>query len=73
MDPPAQVPEVSVCPKEAGPKFSFMTVDSCLFGVTVKGKSQRNPSSAFGRVPGIFHHQLLDGADSPVAQGVLSF
>ena len=69
-DPLLQVPEVFKRSSGVRPNFLY-DGSSYFFGVDSKGKPKR--SIQCFEAARIFHHQLLDGCDSPVAQGVLKF
>lgn len=69
-DPLLQVPEVFKRSSGVRPNFLY-DGSSYFFGVDSKGKPKR--SIQCFEAARTFHHQLLDGCDSPVAQGVLKF
>lgn len=69
-DPLLQVPEVFKRSSGVRPNFLYDN-SSYFFGVDSKGKPKR--SIQCFEAARTFHHQLLDGCDSPVAQGVLKF
>lgn len=65
-----QVPEVFKRSSGVRPNFLY-DGSSYFFGVDNKGNPKR--SIQCFEAARTFHHQLLDGCDSPVAQGVLKF
>lgn len=67
-DPLLQVPEVFKRSSGVRPNFLY-DGSSYFFGVDNKGNPKR--SIQCFEAARTFHHQLLDGCDSPVAQGVL--
>lgn len=69
-DPLLQVPEVFKRSSGVRPNFLY-DGSSYFFGVDNKGNPKR--SIQCFEAARTFHHQLLDGCDSPVAQGVLKF
>ena len=69
-DPLLQVPEVFKRSSGVRPNFLY-DGSSYFFGVDNKGNPKR--SIQCFEAAQTFHHQLLDGCDSPVAQGVLKF
>lgn len=69
-DPLLQVPEVYKRSSGVRPNFLY-DGSSYFFGVDNKGNPKR--SIQCFEAARTFHHQLLDGCDSPVAQGVLKF
>jgi CRISPR-associated protein Csd1 len=69
-DPLLQVPEVFKRSSGVRPNFLYDN-SSYFFGVDSKGKPKR--SIQCFEAARTFHHQLLDGCDSLVAQGVLKF
>ena len=69
-DPLLQVPEVFKRSSGVWPNFLY-DGSSYFFGVDNKGNPKR--SIQCFEAARTFHHQLLDGCDSPVAQGVLKF
>lgn len=69
-DPLLQVPEVFKRSSGVRPNFLY-DGSSYFFGVDNKGNTKR--SIQCFEAARTFHHQLLDGCDSPVAQGVLKF
>ena len=69
-DPLLQVPEVFKRSSGVRPNFLY-DGSSYFFGVDNKGNPKR--SIQCFEAARTFHHQLLDGCDSSVAQGVLKF
>lgn len=69
-DPLLQVPEVFKRSSGVRPNFLY-DGSSYFFGVDNKGNPKR--SIQCFEAARTFHHQLLDGCESPVAQGVLKF
>ena len=69
-DPLLQVPEVFKRSSGVWPNFLY-DGSSYFFGVDNKGNPKRYIQCF--EAARTFHHQLLDGCDSPVAQGVLKF
>ena len=65
-----QVPEVFKRSSGVRPNFLYDN-SSYFFGVDGKGKPKR--SLQCFEASRAFHHQLLDGCDSPVARGILKF
>ena len=65
-----QVPEVFKRSSGVRPNFLYDN-SSYFFGVDGKGKPKR--SLQCFEASRTFHHQLLDGCDSPVARGILNF
>ena len=65
-----QVPEVFKRSSGVRPNFLYDN-SSYFFGVDGKGKPKR--SLQCFEASRAFHHQLLDGCDSPVARGIIKF